>query len=101
MFLSDESLSLSEKLDNISWNVSKKEEDVAQIQSHIKTLNDQYVQEKNEVGNLINSACDELDTTERQITYIKTQISSVSSATSLSLKKAKSEYVFLHTQSTC
>lgn len=93
VLLSDESLSLSEKLDNLSWNVSKKEEDLTQIVSHIKTLNDQYLQEKNQVGNILTSACDELDTTERQITYIKTQISSVTSATSLSMKKAKLEYV--------
>ena len=75
----------------MSWNISKKEEDLAQIIYHIKTLTDQYTQEKNEVGNILNSTCEELDAIERQITYLKTQISSVTNATAVSLKKAKLE----------
>ena len=85
-------MSFTEKIDNLSWSVSKKEEDLAQIVSHIKNLNDQYIQEKNEVGNQLNFTCEELDTMERQITYLKTQISSVTNATTVSLKKAKLEY---------
>lgn len=91
VLLSDDALSMSEKVDTIAWNVSKKEEDLAQIVSHIKTLQDQYVQEKNQVGSVLSSACDELDSTERQLTFYKTQMNSVTAATSLDLKKAKLE----------
>lgn len=44
--VSDDQIALQEKMDLLAWNISKKEEDVHQITSSIKTLNERYTQEK-------------------------------------------------------
>lgn len=44
--VSDDTIVVQEEMDLLSWNLSKKDEEVQQVISNIKNLNDRYVQEK-------------------------------------------------------
>ena len=44
--ISDESIALQEKIDLLTWNISKKEEELEAIVSSIKNMNEKYNQEK-------------------------------------------------------
>jgi hypothetical protein len=44
--VSDDTIVLQEEVDLLSWNLSKKDEEVQQVISNIKNLNERYVQEK-------------------------------------------------------
>ncbi|KAJ3367615.1 kinetochore-associated Ndc80 complex subunit ndc80 [Kappamyces sp. JEL0680] len=89
--INDDTIALQEKMDILAFNVSKKEEEVQQIVSAIKSLNERYLQEKDQIGQVLTGSNQELEEMERQIQQLKLQANSITTNCQQEIKKTTIE----------
>jgi len=71
--VNDETIVMQDKLDLLSWNVTKREEEIGQVVLSIKTLGERYTVEKEQIGSELSAFGQELEALERQINSLKAQ----------------------------
>ncbi|KAI8900481.1 HEC/Ndc80p family-domain-containing protein [Globomyces pollinis-pini] len=90
--LSDEKLGLQEQIDNLNWKIVKKEEEVGTTESQIQILNQRYCQDKEQIGQVLQSSASEIAKLERQCHDMKMEAKQIQNASQTRLTKIQKEY---------
>lgn len=79
--ISEDSITLQEKLDTIGWNLLKKEEEEKLLKSKIKSINDTYAIEKLEIGLNLKKQTDEIESLEKSCHQLKVETNMINQNT--------------------